>query len=413
MLTRRRLLSSFLLGTAVSACTKFDGQWLYPCSATGLPEALRNHPRIAEWMQGIDFSQMWDSHVHLLGLGDSGSGIYINPHMQSWLNPLFKLQFHFYLNAACATPETSVDESVLAALQQRLSELPVGMKAMILAFDAWHNENGEMDKASSSFYIPNDYAEKCAKASPDRMEWVASIHPYRENAAELLRDCVTGGAKAVKWLPPAMGIDPSSAKCDAFYDEMARLNVALISHAGTEHAAPGKIIQEYGNPLLMRRALERGVRVVVAHCASLGEGSDLDSNSKKSVAHFDLFARMMQNSEWHDRLFGDLSAVNLVNREKTVLPRLLQEKDWHPRLSQASDYPLPAVMPIVSLRGLHNAGVLSESDAKVLMQVRQHNAIWFDLLLKRALNWQGHSFSVDAFHNRRLFDVVRTSEKTT
>ena len=99
--------------------------------------------------------------------------------------------------------------------------------------------------------------------------------------------------------------------------------------------------------------------------------------------------------------------MNLVNREKTVLPRLLQEKDWHSRLSQASDYPLPAVMPIVSLRGLHNAGVLSESDAKVLMQVRQHNAIWFDFLLKRALNWQGQHFAVDVFHNRRLFDITR------
>jgi mannonate dehydratase len=347
--------------------------------------------------------------VHLLGLGDSASGIYVNPAMQAWLNPVLKLQFNFYLNAACADSARSVDASVFAALQQRLQELPPGMKAMLLAFDYWHNDDGQADRAASSFHVPNDYAAACAAALPDRIEWVASIHPYRDDAVTALRDCVARGAKAIKWLPPAMGIDPASPRCDAFYDELARLQLPLISHAGTEHAAPGKIIQEYGNPLLLRRALERGVRVIVAHCASLGRGADLDRNSKTEIAHFDLFARLMQNDTWRDRLYGDLSAVNLVNRERDVLPRLLQQRDWHARLLQASDYPLPAVMPIVSLRGLHAAGVLTEADANLLMQVRQYNALWFDFLLKRALQWQGHAFAPDVFHTRHVFELTKTT----
>jgi hypothetical protein len=56
-------------------------------------------------------------------------------------------------------------------------------------------------------------------------------------------------ARAVKWLP-AMGIDPASARCDPFYAALVRLNLALITHAGQERAAPGGAVQKYGNPLL-------------------------------------------------------------------------------------------------------------------------------------------------------------------
>ena len=42
------------------------------------------------------------------------------------------------------------------------------------------------------------------------------------------------GARAVKWLPSAMGIDPASAKCDRFYEALNRLDLPLIAHAGLE-----------------------------------------------------------------------------------------------------------------------------------------------------------------------------------
>ena len=34
-----------------------------------------------------------------------------------------------------------------------------------------------------------------------------------------------------------------------------------------------------GNPLRLRRALDAGVRVVVAHCASMGQDRDLDAGA--------------------------------------------------------------------------------------------------------------------------------------
>ncbi len=66
------------------------------------------------------------------------------------------------------------------------------------------------------------------------------------------------------------GIDPSSPRCDAFYEAMARLNISLLSHAGGEVALPSHVTQDVNNPLRLRWALDHGVRVIVAHCASLG-----------------------------------------------------------------------------------------------------------------------------------------------
>ena len=72
------------------------------------------------------------------------------------------------------------------------------------------------------------------------------------------------GARAVKWLPPAMGIDPASARCDRFYAAAARLGLALLTHAGEEKAVHGAAEHGFGNPLKLRRALldiQRGTAV--------------------------------------------------------------------------------------------------------------------------------------------------------
>jgi len=68
---------------------------------------------------------------------------------------------------------------------------------------------------------------------------VCSIHPYRRDAVAALENAVAHGARAVKWLPSAMGIDPASPKCDAFYRSLAQLHVPLICHAGEEMAVDG------------------------------------------------------------------------------------------------------------------------------------------------------------------------------
>src|SRR5262249_54329782 len=156
---------------------------------------------------------------------------------------------------------------------------PSGVKLMLLSFDHHHDGDGHLVPEGSDFHIPDRYAAAVAARWPGRFEWIASIHPYRTDAVEALEAARRTGAQAVKWLPNAMGIDPASPRCDRFYEALARTDTPLLSHAGEEAAVDSAAAQELGNPLRLRRALEHGVRVIVAHCATLGKGVDLDKGT--------------------------------------------------------------------------------------------------------------------------------------
>ncbi len=174
------------------------------------------------------------------------------------------------------------------------SQTPHG-RVLLFAFDQFHDADGKPVKENSEFFTPNEYVAQVAAKHPDLFVPCASVHPYRPDAVEALTRAVNAGAVAVKWLPNAMNIDPSSSKCDAFYEAMKTLQVPLISHAGEEKAVHAEERQRLGNPLLFRRPLEHGVKVVVAHCASLGQNPDLDAPeaNRPWVDNFDLFMRLM------------------------------------------------------------------------------------------------------------------------
>ena len=64
---------------------------------------------------------------------------------------------------------------------------------------------------------------------------------------------VSHGARAVKWIPSAMGIDPASPACDRFFEALTRLDVPLLIHGGYEHPLIGSgTLQEFNNPLTLR-----------------------------------------------------------------------------------------------------------------------------------------------------------------
>jgi len=125
-----------------------------PC-LTGLPSNLSEHPLMHKIWDGIDASQVWDSHVHIVGTGDSGSGIWFNPNMESWTHPTLKIQKGFYENGACADP-TKTDISAIDRLVNLSREMPDGYKSMLFAFDWFHNPDGRPNKENSIFHIPND-----------------------------------------------------------------------------------------------------------------------------------------------------------------------------------------------------------------------------------------------------------------
>lgn len=403
---RRWLVAGAGLAAAAVAGGWFGRRLLVNPCQSDLPFDVPGHPLVRAAWDGIDPAMVWDCHAHLAGVGDGGSGITISETMLSPLHPLEYLQRLFYLNAGCAHDAPGqVDQSYVARLHNLMDAMPAGCKLMLFAFDQAHDAHGVAQPAQSAFHVPNAYAQQVARALPERFEWVCSIHPYREDSVEALEAAVADGARAVKWLPPAMGIDPASPRCDAFYAALARLDIPLISHAGEEKAVHGIGQPEWGNPLRLRRALAAGVRVVMAHCASMGEDVDLDRGEDgPRVPSFELFARMMADPAHADHLFADISAITLRNRSLAVLRTIIEQVQWHPRLLWGTDYPLPGILPLISPAQLAAENMLVPAAVPLLEEIRLHNPILFDLVLKRLLRSRGQRLAPQIFETRRFFD---------
>ena len=379
-----------------------------PCYEPLLPTWLANHNVILSALAGLDPDLLWDGHVHLIGTGDSNNGIWINPDLRSFLHPVQYAQFGFFTNGACANT-AAVDNSYIRRLINLHGQMPGGMRLLLLAFDYTYDKQGRRRPDLSAFYTPNSYASRLAHTYPEIFDWIASIHPYRKDCVAKLQDVVASGARAIKWLPPAMGIDPGSPLCDRFYEALAKYDIPLLTHAGEEQAVHGANRQEFGNPLLLRRPLEHGVRVIVAHCASLGQSRDIDAgHNGKLMPAFDLFSRLMQEARYEGLLFGEISALTQSNRLGKPLNTVITRTDWHSRLINATDYPLPGVMPLFSMSKMIKYGYIDQQQASVLTEVRKYNALLFDLVLKRHLQVDGVRFSPIVFHSRRLFDKTNS-----
>lgn len=412
-MTRRGLLSVLALAAGGGALWRYR-DWLparglsNPCLGPHLPDSIAAHPAVAGAFEGLDLPKVWDCHVHLVGTGDGQpTDVWVNPLLDSLWHPFQFVQKRLYMNAACVSNQQDGDAGYVERLRA-LMEPDIGMHLMLLAFDYNYDETGRRRPDLSTFFVSNRYARSVAASHP-RWEWICSVHPYREDAVDALHWAADRGARAVKWLPPAMGMDPSSPRCDAFYQEMQRLNMPLLTHGGHELAAQGGGHQEFGNPLLLRRALDHGVRVIVAHCASLGAAIDFRSRAGADTEsrNFQLFMDMMREPAYEDLLFGDVSAIAQINRAPGALKTLLLAEKVHHRLLNGSDYPLTGIVPLFSPSQLQRLGLIDAETASVVFEVQKYNPLLFDLILKRNFEWQGRRFPREVFETADFFQ--RTS----
>jgi mannonate dehydratase len=375
-----------------------------PCLA-GLPLRLAEHELVKAAWRGLDPAEVWDAHAHLMGIGDAPGGVVVNPRSASLGSPGDYARRVFFLNAGCAQDAPGgVDRGYVERALALMQAMP-GTRMLLYAFERAYDERGAPLPRLTGLHVPDDYARDVARAHPQTFEWVASVHPYRADCVEALARAKADGARAVKWLPAAMRIDPASALCDRFYAALARLRLPLVTHAGLSRAILGADIQDYGNPLRLRRALDAGVRVVVAHCASMGEDRDLDRGAHgPRLPSFELFARLMDEPRYAKLIFGDLSAMTQTNRAGSALARVLARADWHARLLNGSDYPLPGVMPLYSPDHLVALGLLEPAAAPVLSEIRRYNPLVFDFVLKRSLRLGAAALGASVFETRRFFE---------
>ncbi len=343
-----------------------------------------------------------DYHVHLIGKGTGETGCEINPKFFSLLHPANKLKYEMYLSAAGVHDEERTDQQYVERFDQLFKSLPGQMKFAMLALDKCYNENGTINQTDSSFYVPNEYLMRICSAYPGQAIPCISIHPYRLDAIVELEFWAKQGVKMVKWLPNSMGIDPSHELCAPFYAKMKEHHMVLLAHAGQEDAVQVTKFNPFGNPLLLRKALEMGVMVVIAHCASSGQNPDLDRPGKEKTDNFLLFLRLMDEDAYKNNLFGDISGITQVNRCHKPLRTLLERQDLHPRLINGSDYPLPGVNASISTLLLHKLGYIEKNAQEPLKDIYHFNPLLFDFVLKRQLK---HFKNNDWMFDKSVFKI--------
>lgn len=373
-----------------------------------------------------------DHHIHVLASGTgldalcgpvAGPAPRITARRFAWWNLFRRVQTEVLLSAAGIARMEDGDEQYARRLLALVEHYPGPGTFHLLALDAYYDGPGRgPDWQRTDLYVPNAYvvalrdclnAKLAEKGITDRrFAAVGSVNPYREDAVQALRRLARSGVRFVKWLPNVMGIDPADRRIEPFYRAMNELGLVLISHTGHETAliTPGDHPgvgdpQRLGNPRRLRRALDAGVTVIMAHGGR--DDDDVETEGPRrgeAVANFELFLRMMAEPAYRGRLFGGLSAMTMA-KTAHQLRRMAGDRGLGCRFVNGSDYPLPASAFLNPTRAMAGAGLayLTAAERRALDAIYGYNPLLFDFVLKRTIRPAG---------GRRLPDAMFLSLDT-
>ena len=268
-------------------------------------------------------AKLLDIHVHTAGIGAGDSGCFISKQMESsW-------KLGIYLKSFGTTREelqAKGDAHVVQLISRQLAASQHVGQAILLAMDGVMDANGELDRARTEIYVPNDFiAHETAKTT--NLLYGASINPLRKDALAQLDWAKAHGARLVKWIPSIMQFDPADERHTAFYRKLVELKLPLLTHAGQERSFTSAR-DVLCDPQRLHLPLKLGVTVIVAHIASTG--------ANDGQRDTDRLAPMMAQ---YTNLFSEISSLTQVNK-LGYLKEALTRPEWQGRLLFGSDYPL-------------------------------------------------------------------------
>ena len=295
-----------------------------------------------------------DVHIHIGGTGDSGSGCRMSHEF------IFSFAFAAMLIALKATPFDLNDRKMKELILRAINGSEKVDSAVLLALDGVY-KNGRYLESQSHLVTPNEYVMRLAKENP-RVLLGASVHPYRKKREMLYETerCIDHGAVLFKWIPSSQQIDPRDDRCIPFYEMLAKENVPLLCHTAAELAVPTSDPRAHklNDPKKLKRALEAGVKVIAAHCATAYLGGVLPGDTD----YFDDLLGMLRVAEtkgWS--LYADLSAFCTPTRIgclKRIKEEIGQGTISPGRFLYGSDFPIPIVDINVFTQPLDFKGLL-------------------------------------------------------
>ena len=272
-----------------------------------------------------------DCHVHFGAPGEWGDDCY-------WSDKFERTAAYYVMMALSHSFHKPRKEDMKAEIITSIKNAKYIDKCVLLALDEVYNFDGELKREDTHLHVSNDYLAGIARENEEIL-FGASVHPYRKDALDELERCKEMGAVLCKWIPSSQIINPANLRCDAIYRKLADLDLPLLCHTGPEYAVPtsNDDYNDYNNPELLRKALDAGITVIVAHCGLPYFGPlDYSENKRDHKAFFRLVDEADREG-W--KLYGDVSAFSTPSRIpyiKKLMERIPQE-----RLIYGSDYPLP------------------------------------------------------------------------
>ena len=313
-----------------------------------------------------------DCHVHVVGTGVGGTGC--------WYRPLGFTRFGAPLLARAVGLTTrnlqgpDFDQIYVERLLEYVRGASLIDRALVLAHELPHHQDGTPLPERSSFYVPNDHVLELARKHPEFLAAV-SIHPARKDAREELEKCLAGGAAALKCLPNVQGIDWNDRRYRSFLERMAEAGLPLLAHTGSERTMP-VMDHKLASPRVLTQALEIGVTCIAAHA---GTGTML-----LDPDYFHDFVEMLDR---HPNLYGDNSALaGLSFRLRPSALRRMISGPVSSRILHGSDLPVPSsgMLPWAG-------GMLSWRDHRTASRIT--NPLERDARLKEMLGFAKSTFT--------------------
>jgi len=280
-----------------------------------------------------------DIHIHIGGPGDSGSKCRMSNQF------IFSPSFIAMLIALKATPFDITDKKIKEIILNAVNTSKKIDYAVLLALDGVY-KNGGYIESESHLVVPNDYIINIAKENK-RVLFGASVHPYRkknEMLAETLR-CINNNAVLFKWIPSSQQIDPMDERCIPFYEILLRAKIPLLCHTGAELAVPTSYLNanRFNDPRRLKRALNMGVKVIAAHCATPYLGGILPADKDYFNELMDML-KISEKKNWN--LYADISAfctpARIIYLEE--IKKEIKRGSISPqRFLYGSDFPIPIV----------------------------------------------------------------------
>ena len=287
-----------------------------------------------------------DNHVHIAGPGD----LYIE---DLYWHKRFEQGIGFQALKVLKgwTFKEVGDGLMLNTLHKQAKKTKKVDYVVVLAFDNVYEVDGTYrgpkqdseDDILTSLFVSNHFVkEQCAKNS--KLLFGLSVHPFRDDAIEELNKY---HEKAVlcKWIPSSQMICMSKENTVAqkklvkFYKRLAEIKLPLLFHTGVESSIPSARdgFEKFNSPVYIRKALDMGVTVILAHCGC----SYFDLLQDDVVDEVIEFFKEQENPNNNWDLYADISALFSPFRNLKILKRVLSNISME-KLIYGSDFPNPA-----------------------------------------------------------------------